>query len=260
MIKGLDKFREHFAGFADRYVLIGGAAADLVMDEAGVDFRATKDFDIVLCIEALDKSFAEAFWAFVKAGGYQNQQRSTGKKVFYRFNKPRDERYPFMLELFSRAPDTLVLGDDSHLTPIPITEDVSSLSAILLDDDYYQFLHQHKTEIDGVPVVTGACLIPLKARAWLDLNKRRDAGENVDSKEIKKHKNDIFRLFQILSPELRIELPGSIAQDMEQYFGAIKVEPDLSLKPFGLAGLGVLDVVSTLSQIYGLPDQAGEKG
>ena len=118
----------------------------MVMDEAGVDFRATKDFDIVLCIEVLDKSFAEAFWAFVKEGGYQNQQRSTGKKVFYRFNKPGDERYPFMLELFSRAPDTLVLGDDSHLTPIPITEDVSSLSAILLDADYYQFLHQYKTE------------------------------------------------------------------------------------------------------------------
>ena len=61
MIKGLDKFWEHFAGFADRYVLIGGAAADLVMNEAGVDFRVTKDFDIVLCVEALDTSAADAF-------------------------------------------------------------------------------------------------------------------------------------------------------------------------------------------------------
>ena len=103
MIKGVDIFREHFAGFSDRYVLIGGVAADLVMDEAGVDFRATKDFDMVLCIEALDKSFAEAFWVFVKSCGYQNQQRSTGKKVFYRFNKPGDEHYPFMLELIQRA-------------------------------------------------------------------------------------------------------------------------------------------------------------
>ena len=260
MIKGVDIFREHFAGFSDRYVLIGGVAADLVMDEAGVDFRATKDFDIVLCIEALDKSFAEAFWVFVKAGGYQNQQRSTGKKVFYRFNKPGDEHYPFMLELFSRAPDALVLGEDIHLTPIPMTEDVSSLSAILLDDDYYLFLHQNKNEIAGVPVVTGAGLIPLKARAWLDLNNRRDAGENVDSKEIKKHRNDIFRLFQILSPELRIILPGTIAQDMEQYFGAVAAEPGLSLKPFGLAGLGVPDVVNTLRQIYGLPEETAGEG
>lgn len=260
MIKGLDKFREHFAGFADRYVLIGGAAADLVMDDVGVTFRATKDFDIVLCVEVLDTSFADAFWAFVKAGGYQNQQRSTGDKVFYRFNKPGDESYPFMLELFSRAPDTLVLGDDSHLTPIPMSEDVSSLSAILLDDDYYQFLHQNKIEIDSVSVVTGECLITLKARACLDLSKRRDAGEEVDSKEVKKHRNDIFRLFQIVSPELRIELPGAIAQDMEQYFSAVSEEPDLLLKPFGLNGLRVLDVISTLRQIYQLPEQMGEEG
>ena len=53
MVRGLDKFREHFAGFGDRYVLIG-AASYLVMNEAGVEFRATKDLDIVLCTESLD--------------------------------------------------------------------------------------------------------------------------------------------------------------------------------------------------------------
>ena len=157
MVKGLDKFREHFAGFGDCYVLIGGAASDLVMDQAGAGFRATKDLDIVLCAESLDATFAEAFWEFIRAGGYQNQQRSTGKKVFYRFNEPEDDTYPYMLELFSRNPDNMVLGDDSHLTSIPIAEDVSSLSAILLDEDYYQFLHQHKIEIDGV---SGLCHRP----------------------------------------------------------------------------------------------------
>ncbi len=72
MIKGLNKFREHFADFSDHYVLIGGAASVLVMDEAGVDFRATKDLDIVLCVEALDASFAEAFWSFVGQRGQAN--------------------------------------------------------------------------------------------------------------------------------------------------------------------------------------------
>ena len=47
---------------------------------------------------------------------------------------------------------------------------------------------------------------------------------------------------------------------MKLYFGAITVEPDLSLKPFGLAGLGVLDVIGTLRQIYGLPEQMGGEG
>ncbi|MBL1276323.1 MAG: hypothetical protein COB30_009550 [Ectothiorhodospiraceae bacterium] len=254
MIKGLDKFREHFFGFADHYVLIGDAASNLVLDEAGVEFRVTKDLDIVLCVEALNIEFANAFWGFVKAAGYQNQQRSMDKKIFYRFNEPKDKSYPFMLELFSRKPDMFVLGNDSDLTPIPITDYVHSLSAILLDDDYYQFIHQHKIEIDNVAVITQDCLIPLKAKAWLDLSERENAGEIVDSKNIKKHKNDIFRLFQIVSPEVKIALPETISRDMKLYLNAISEESDLSLKPFGLAGLGVLDVIGTLRKVYGLTE------
>ncbi len=241
-------------------MLIGGAASELVMEAAGVTFRATKDFDIVLCLEALDAAFAEAFWAFVKDGGYQNQQRSTGKKIFYRFDQPTDDRYPYMLELFSRTPDTMVLGDDSHLTPIPIAEDVSSLSAILLDKDYHQFLHQHKVNIDGVQVINEACLIPLKARAFLDLNGRRAEGAKVDSKNVEKHKNDVFRLFQILSPGLRVDLPHTVKQDMQRFLIAISREPDIPLKRFGLEELGVLDVADILRTVYGVSeDDAAER-
>jgi hypothetical protein len=88
MVKGLDIFKEHFKDFPDSYVLIGGVACYLAMEEAGVDFRATKDLDIVLCAEALDAAFIAHFWEFVKAGGYQNQEKSTGCKQFYRFDKP----------------------------------------------------------------------------------------------------------------------------------------------------------------------------
>lgn len=35
MVKGLDRFKEHFAGYADRYVLIGGTASSLSMEELG---------------------------------------------------------------------------------------------------------------------------------------------------------------------------------------------------------------------------------
>lgn len=53
MVKGIDLFREHFAPVADQYVLIGGTAAMLAMADAGLQFRATRDLDIVLHIEAL---------------------------------------------------------------------------------------------------------------------------------------------------------------------------------------------------------------
>ena len=44
----IDKFKERFAGHDGEYVLIGGGACDLLFGEAGQDFRATKDLDLVL--------------------------------------------------------------------------------------------------------------------------------------------------------------------------------------------------------------------
>ena len=43
-----------------------------------------------------------------------------------------------------------------------------------------------------------AYLIPFKAKAWMDLTDRKAAGEHVDSKNIKKHKNDVFRLTELI--------------------------------------------------------------
>jgi len=139
-VKGLELFRDYFRGDQDKYVLIGGAACYLVMDAVGLNFRATKDLDIVLCVEAMDAIFAKKFWNFVHEGGYETQQKSTGEKQFYRFMKPKNIAYPFMLELFSRQPDGVLLEGEGHLTLLPIEADASSLSAILMNDAYYQLL------------------------------------------------------------------------------------------------------------------------
>jgi hypothetical protein len=252
MVKGIDQFKAHFAGFADRYVLIGGAACYLAMDEAGLEFRVTKDLDIVLCIEALDAEFVGVFWEFVKKGGYKNRQKSTGKKLFYRFYEPEDETFPWMLELFSRIPDALTLKGKTHLTPIPVDVETSSLSAILLDEAYYGFIHDSKKESVGFTVVPPECLVPLKAKAWPDLTGRRDAGEEVNNKDIKKHKNDVFRLFQILEPDTRLALPGPIGEDLSRFLQEVEADPPLSLKPFGLKGTNIDQIIGTLREIYEL--------
>jgi len=256
MVVGLNKFSTHFAGYQDRYVLIGGAASWLVLDEAGLDPRATRDLDIVLCLEALDPEFGDAFWEFVKAAEYENKEKSEGDKIFYRFWKPAKSDYPFMLELFSRKPDMLVLGEDSHLTPIPIGADVSSLSAILLDENYYEFIHRHKREIEGISIVDEQCLIPLKARAWLNLTQRKADGGDVDSKDIRKHRNDVLRLYQLLLPTLRIELPEAIRNDLSGFLQA--VEPELSpqsLKQLGIKEVDAADVLQTIKTVYGITEE-----
>lgn len=208
-----------------------------------------------MCVEALDGEFIRTFWEFVRQGGYQHQQRSTSKRIFYRFQKPTESDYPVMLELFSRSPDSIVLGDDSHLTPIPVDEDVSSLSAILLNNDYYEFLHGQKRTLAGVSIVSDYGLIPLKAKAWLDLTERKAKGEAVDSRDIKKHRGDVLRLYQILDPEMEVALPVSVRQDLAWFLDGIAPEIDSSiLKNLGIQGVTGNEVVANLKRIYGIID------
>ena len=253
MITGLDKFAAHFSGYRDRYLLIGGAAVWLIMDEAGIDPRATRDLDMVLCLEALDSDFGMAFWDFIKSGGYEIQEKSTGKKNFYRFKKPAQPDFPEMLELFARQPDMLTIPAGSHLTPIPISEEASSLSAILLDDSYYDFLHRYKRGTKGISIVGTEGLIPLKAYAWLDLTRRKASGENIDSRDIKKHKNDVLRLYQILPPDIKIDAPEVICRDLDAFLRQIEPEWNNNLlHAIGIRGVDVAEVVQTIRTVYGL--------
>lgn len=251
MVRGLERFRDHFLDFTGHYVLIGGTACFLSMDQAGLGFRATKDLDIVLCIEALDAAFVNAFWDFVRMGRYQNQQKSTGRKLFYRFDTPGNDSFPVMLELFSKVPDALQLKVESHLTPIPMGEAASSLSAILLDDDYYRFIMGGKLTLNGLSLVGPERLIPLKARAWLDMVTRRGQGESVDERDIRKHRNDVFRLFQVLSPGGAFELPEVVHGDLQRFIQAMAVE-EIHLKSLGLRNTTLEEVLSQIRNIYGL--------
>ena len=234
MVIGLDRFRTHFEGHEHQYVLIGGAASDLLMVDAGLDFRATKDLDIVLIVETLDVAFSDRFWAFVEDGRYEVRQRSEQKRVLYRFQKPATPGYPAILELFSRTPEGMILADDSHLTPLPIDEEAASLSAILLDDEYYEFLKGMVRKLDGIPVLDEAAIIPFKARAWIDITARRDEGARVDDKDIKKHCNDIARLLQLLTANARYELPGLVRSDMIAFADALANQAGFEPKQFGV--------------------------
>lgn len=216
MVRGLDRFREYFADYTDRYVMIGGVAAYLSMEQAGQAFRATKDLDLVLIIEALDGAFASRFWEFIRAGDYQIKQRSNQQPVLYRFMTPADSSFPAQIELFSRSPTGIDLAQGTILTPIPVDEAVSSLSAILLDDEYYDFLIAGKQQIDAITHIGADRLIPLKAHAWLNMTERQGQGEHVDSRSIRKHRNDILGLSALLAPS-STTLPGQIAEDLQQF-------------------------------------------
>ena len=47
MVRGLSKFQEYFSEYSDSYILIGGCACDFNLELQELEFRATRDLDIV---------------------------------------------------------------------------------------------------------------------------------------------------------------------------------------------------------------------
>ena len=249
MVTGIESFKEWFKGNESQYAIIGGTACDILMTEEGLDFRATKDIDLVLIIEAVDAAFGRKFWDYVKQAGYEHCNKSSGMPQFYRFSHPTSNRYPAMIELFTRKLDAIQLPDDAVLTPLPMDEDISSLSAILLDDDYYEFLKLGKVTVDGVTVLDAAYLIPFKAKAWMDLTDRKEAGEHVDSKNIKKHKNDVFRLTELIDPTVKIATPSGVYEDVQKFVDRMKNET-VDVKQLGLVGRTKEQILQEVKELY----------
>lgn len=225
MAAGMDAFRSHFNAYQNQYVLIGGMACDLLLSEAGERFRPTKDVDMVLIVEALTTEFVEAFWAFIEAGGYEARLRSSGKPEFYRFVNPKQPGYPVMIELFARPGNNINLSAAGHLAPLHIDDDISSLSAILLNEAYYRFLKNGKASVDDISVLDAEHLVPMKMKAWLDLAEKSSQGIHVNERDLRKHRQDVFRLYPLIMEDIPITTPKEVFDDVQKFIGTIRVMP-----------------------------------
>ena len=94
MVAGIEKFRQFFKDYPDHYAIIGGAACDILFDVAGLPFRATKDIDMVLCIEVVDAGFGEKLSDFLNAGGYEAREQSSGRREFFAFTNLKTKTSP----------------------------------------------------------------------------------------------------------------------------------------------------------------------
>ena len=88
-MRGIGIFKEYFSEYTDHYILIGGAACSIILNEIGVDFRITKDLDMVLIAENMNEAFARRVWEFIKTGNYEQREQSEKKSELYRFLKRR---------------------------------------------------------------------------------------------------------------------------------------------------------------------------
>lgn len=252
MVNGLNSFREKFRGYEDCYTVIGGAACDILMTEADLPFRATKDIDMIILLEDRAQEFAERFWEYIKEGRYKCGWKNSKDVHFYRFTEPVPG-YPVQIELFSRLPDYHFQVKEG-IVPIHIADDVSSLSAIVLNDDFYEFMMRGRRLISGISVLNAAYLIPFKMYAWIELKNRKDAGEHVNERDLKKHKNDVFRLLEIIPDGIQIRIDGLVREKVIEFLERIKDEP-LALQQIGVS-VSKEQGISLIESIFNNEDPA----
>ncbi len=212
MIQGLTNFIEYFKEYEDHYVVIGGLATAMVMNELGFTTRATKDIDLVV-ISKENEEFIKRLLKFIDLAGYKTKQRTDNdsKHNLFRFFDSEDKTYPEQIELFAIHSDDSQIAKDNHIVPIQTPQYYDYLSAILLDTDYFKLLIEYTTKIEGLHVATPEVLIPLKIHAYLNLTKSR-------SQDAKKHLRDIVKLITLLDGDESVVLEGEPKKDFLEFF------------------------------------------
>lgn len=226
IVEGIDIFKRTFAGYKDSFVIIGGAACRATLSEGRYSPRKTKDIDMVLVIDRMDRDFINTFWSFIKAGNYKCATRKDkdGKKkyVLYSFYEPLPE-YPAQIELLSKPVDSLGNPEDHNIESISV-DDTSYLSAIILEPEYYDYLTSHTEEINGLRYASVDSIICLKVLAYLNLREDKRNGKHVNDDDYKKHRRDVVMAAASLGVGTEFTVTANIMNSIIKFIETVKTD------------------------------------
>lgn len=197
--------------------------------------RATDDIDMILVVEKMTPEFGQRFWEFIDEGKYENLQRKREDKEpvteLFRFLEPKNG-FPVQIELLSKYPDVLGVPTGFHLTPIPVGEEIPSLSAILLDEEYYRHTIDSSIIEEGICITNPLSLLCLKVKAFLNLTEEKKINPNVRSADIKKHRDDVFKLLAMrIDPFTPVELSATMKDEVSVFINTMEESlPNQSLR------------------------------
>ena len=203
----------------------------------------------LVIISKNNEAFIEKILKFIKLAGYKTKQRTTNesKHNLFRFLDSDDKSYPEQLELFAIHDEYSKIVKDKQIIPIDTGDDIKNLSAILLNDDYYNLLVQHTTNIDGLNIATAEVIIPLKMHAYINLI-------NIDSKKAKKHIGDIIKLAAILDREEIITLKGKVKENYDEFMLIFKNVDESRIKSIlksaDIYGVSKKDIIDSMLLTY----------
>lgn len=72
-----------------------------------------------------------------------------------------------------------------------------------------------------------------------------------DSKNIKKHKNDVFRLTELIDPTVKIATPSGVYEDMQKFVDRMKNET-VDVKQLGLVGRTKEQILQEIGELYAI--------
>lgn len=246
------------SGFRSHYVVIGGVATVLTLQDRGLPARATKDVDMIIICQPESKFYMKRFWEFIKAGGYKLWKPDDVEDThpcFYRFIKPDNMEFPVQVELFSKVPEYVEVPDDVKIVHIPMEGYTSSFSAIIMDEAYYDFAVGHSEIVGDIRILKPEALIVLKAVAFLENLRRKERGEVVDQRDIDKHKKDVYRLAYVFDGSERFEVSNTIKERLRDFVNEVEKSPidgKNMLRGQGIPAMSITDFSELLRSIFGL--------
>lgn len=242
-------FAEYFKAYQKDYIVIGGLATAMVMNDLGFLSRATKDIDLVV-VSKNNEAFIKALLQFIHHGQYKTKERTDNpdRHNLFRFFDSPDLDYPEQIELFAIHDEDSAIIRDATIIPVDTPKFYPYLSAILLNQDYFELLIHHTNVIDGLHVATPSALIPLKMHAYNNLVSSRKG-------DAKKHLNDVIKLAAALSGEEKVILRGEPETDFDAFIPSLEAldqhHVEQVLKAAEIGSLSKNDIIDVLHQVYG---------
>ena len=71
-------------------------------------------------------------------------------------------------------------------------------------------------------------------KAWLDLKSKKEQGNHVNSRDLRKHRLDVFRLFLLIRAEEKVHVPVSVLADIREFIGQMR-KTDIRLSDIGIS-------------------------
>lgn len=216
---GLNHFQDYCKDLDDHYVVVGGFATLMLLDsELENHGKATFDIDLVL-LTTNSMEMTQRIKEYVKEGEYKIQIGSKEQYQYYRFIEPQKKNFAKEIELFASNENSLGLEDGQRVIPIDPGVGLYSLSAIMLDLEYFEMIKNNVEKKHRAPCTNVQATIMLKMSAFYDLKKRDDS-------KWKKHRRDILKLALLLTGEEKIQLVGRMEQDFDTFMEHLENDID----------------------------------